>query len=502
MSSVKNKFCIFALSLLAATSASSDPLADPGDSGLRHDVQLLSDAGIITGPVTTWPIAWAQIDADINNIPKDIKFSLATARALARVQSRLQLNKRNGGVRKGTYMRGGSEAQFIRSFDDTPRGDAEAGAYVDWMGGHFAGRLELSYALNPEDDKEYRLDGSWIGVALGNWMFSAGYQERYWGPAWQGGLILSNNARPRPGVSLRRIRTTPFESKWLSWIGPWSFSLFTEQLEGGRAVSDALLYGLRIAFRPLERLEIGLSRSSQFGGEGRDVGFDTIVNVITGKTTSTGAAVGSAEGINSLGGGDLRWHLPYIPYVDAAIYGEFIGEDEKGGVPDLFLAQGGIEFWGGLGSHGASWRLVYERTDTKANVFDSEEVDGSEAFGIAYNNGDFPTGYRYRGRSLGYPADGDALLHSARLIFVTPEDQQFRLVATTGELNRGADQRPVLASRNSLTPRREDVDAIDLGYSHQFRWLKLDLGLGFTHREFTGGDSKKVHGWVGLSREF
>ena len=37
----------------------ADPWLAPGDEGLRSDIQLLADAGILRGPVTTWPLVVA-----------------------------------------------------------------------------------------------------------------------------------------------------------------------------------------------------------------------------------------------------------------------------------------------------------------------------------------------------------------------------------------------------------------------------------------------------------
>ena len=38
----------------------ADPWLAPGDEGLRSDIQLLADAGILRGPVTTWPLVLAR----------------------------------------------------------------------------------------------------------------------------------------------------------------------------------------------------------------------------------------------------------------------------------------------------------------------------------------------------------------------------------------------------------------------------------------------------------
>src|SRR5699024_6859627 len=99
--------------------------------------------------------------------------------------------------------------------------------------------------------------------------------------------------------------------------------------------------------------------------------------------------------------------------------------------------------------------------------------------GVAYNNSQFPTGYRYRGRAIGYPADGDARLNSVRAIYATAGGDIWTLSAASGELNRDN----VNQAKNSLTPRSEDIRAINLAYSRPFRWGDVTLGLGYTQRE-------------------
>ena len=60
--------CTWLLALFgagAASVASADPWLAPGDAGLRSDIQLLADAGIIRGPVTTWPMSWPDLARDV-----------------------------------------------------------------------------------------------------------------------------------------------------------------------------------------------------------------------------------------------------------------------------------------------------------------------------------------------------------------------------------------------------------------------------------------------------
>ena len=89
-----------------------------------------------------------------------------------------------------------SEPRVIRTFENTPRAEGEASAKLAWVGERFAFNLSATYVSNPFDGDEFRPDGTYVGVALGNWMLTAGWQERWYGPGNDGSLILSSNARP------------------------------------------------------------------------------------------------------------------------------------------------------------------------------------------------------------------------------------------------------------------------------------------------------------------
>jgi len=56
-----------ALLILVFTVSNSiaGPLVQPGDIGLRHDIQVLADYGVIRGPLSTWPLSWDAIATDL-----------------------------------------------------------------------------------------------------------------------------------------------------------------------------------------------------------------------------------------------------------------------------------------------------------------------------------------------------------------------------------------------------------------------------------------------------
>src|SRR5512134_3241037 len=75
---------LFVCGFLGAA-ANADPWLAPGDEVLRSDIELLADAGILRGPVTTWPISWPDIARDVL-AAEERGLDDATAHALMRVR--------------------------------------------------------------------------------------------------------------------------------------------------------------------------------------------------------------------------------------------------------------------------------------------------------------------------------------------------------------------------------------------------------------------------------
>ena len=315
-------------SLLAASTAVAEPMAAPGDMRLRHDLQLLNDSGVINIPLTAWPVSLGDVHnalAEANTAQLDG----STLLAFERIRHRLSWELDIGAVDFIFGASGSSEPRVIRTFENTPRADGEARAKLAWVGERFAINLAASYVSNPIDGDEVRPDGTYVGVALGNWMLTAGWQERWFGPGRDGSLILSSNARPSPGIAIQRNNSTPFKTKWLSWMGPWTFTSFMSQLDDERAVKDALLFGVRGSIRPLSGLEIGLSRTAQWCGDGRPCDFSTFVDLLLGNDNQGVNVDPEDEPGNQLGGIDIRWALPR--QIPVALYMQWIGEDGRGG---------------------------------------------------------------------------------------------------------------------------------------------------------------------------
>jgi len=306
------------------------PWVGPGDPLFRHDLQLLADAGIFSAPLQSWPVSYVDVQQALSRDPGRLSAGLAEAYARVRRRFRAQ---RYPGLRRGSRVSLAAEPLRYRTFQATPRERIEAASWLDWLGDRVAARLEVQAVAGPDDGDRLRFDGSVLAVTLGNWIFTAGARDRWWGPGWDGSLLLSTSARPVPGIGFQRKQAKPFRWPLLSWLGAWKLEGFAGRLESGRAVPRAKLLGLRFSCRPSRDLEIGLSRTAQWGGEGRPEDLDSFFDLLLGRDNrgSDGITAANEPG-NQLGGIDWRWRAPLGRtglFVNTAKYLEQLKNDSK-----------------------------------------------------------------------------------------------------------------------------------------------------------------------------
>lgn len=416
---------------------------DPGDMQFRSDLQLVSDAGLYDGPITTWPIA---ID-DLSRVflvyepPDDLQPWVREA--AARIARRVSMEAGRSTHYLSAAVHGGNGPTRLRGFADTPREQAGAELRAAGRSGSLDYRMAVSYQPDADDDRDWRLDGSRVGVSAGNWRLSVGAVPRWWGPGWEGGLIQSTSARPVPAMAFENVRANRFETRWLSWLGSYRLVLFAGELESGRTVANPKLLGARFNFRPTDGLEIGLSRMAQWGGEGRPEDFDSLIDLIFGRDNVGDSGIDEDnEPGNQLGGIDVRWRSPIgdWPY---ALYGELIGEDEAGGFPSRFVALGGGEVWGEAPWGGGHYRLRVEATDTATEFYKSQT-----RYNTAYEHGIYQTGYRYRGASLGHVMDNDGVMVSIGATLVRPRGGIWDVAARRVMLNRDGRNRRAIHTQS------------------------------------------------------
>jgi len=449
------------------------PVAPAGDIGLRHDIQVLADYGVVSGPATTWPISWDAVAADLQvAVDSKVIFPNAVERTMQRLIGRANRELLRGRPRMNGRLSLAEKPSRIQSFDSTPREEGEVSAGLSWYGERVSLDLNATGAYEPLDGKEARPDGSRIAIDMGNVTLAASTMDRWWGPGWDGSLILSNNARPIPALTISRNRTHAFSTKFLNWLGPWDLETIFGQMEEEREIPNARFFGMRFVFRPTKSLEIGMSRTAQWCGDERPCGFDVFTDLFLGKDNIGDAdTTEDNEPGNQLAGFDLRWSNMWFGQ-PSAIYAQAIGEDEAGGFPSRYLGQIGIET-SGFFRNRWSYRWFAEWAGTSCDIVKSEP-----GFGCAYNHTIYETGYRYRGRAIGHSAEGDAQIVSSGLIFVRDDETQWSVLIRTGDLNRGSPD-----ARNTLTPIPLELTSIDLTYGRSLSWGRLEFGVGYEQLE-------------------
>jgi hypothetical protein len=479
------------LIFMTAMPALAEPWVPPGDLLLRHDLQLLDDSGAMHAPLTTWPLSLDDIGRGLASIDRS-ELAPSAREAYARLSERLgRQSDTDPDFRLSAAL--AEEPRVIRGFEDTPREEAQAGGAVAWAGDRLAINLQATAVSNPSDGDSFRPDGSWVGLTLGNWLLSAGWQERWWGPGRDGSLILSTNARPTPGFAIQRNHSTAFETKWLSWIGPWSLTAFLSELDDERVINDARLFGMRVTFRPIESLEIGLSRTAQWCGEDRPCDFSAFTDLLLGNDNRGVNVDPNEEPGNQLAGIDMRWRLPRgIP---VALYMQWIGEDTRRGGPEPgdWLRQAGIEHWGRIGS--LQHRTHFEVADTQCRQggFGFSEVDPD----CGYEHSIYRTGYRYNGRSLGHGADGDSLVYSLGTTLIESAGHGWNLSVRRMEINRAGSA----GLPHTLSATAEDRTDILVSHDRLTPIGRIRIGIGYKRleNEVSGVSSNDVESFVGWS---
>jgi hypothetical protein len=460
----------FAMLTLWAFAASAEVLAPPGDLRIRHDVDLLNDTRAIDITATAWPISWGEVQTAL----ADVDRSSLTTPQLAAFDRLFRQSRDELDTGLWTFDLGASVAdnpRFIRTFENTPIDEIELTGKLSWVGERFTINLQGTLVEDPFDGDEFRPDGTYVGVALGNWMLTAGWQARFWGPGRDGSLILGNHHRPPPGITLQRNNSTPFETKWLSWLGPWTLTTFMQQLDDDRAVKDALLFGIRGSIRPVKGLEIGISRTAQWCGEGRPCDLGTFADLLIGNDNRGVNVDPEDEPGNQLGGFDIRWSLP--KNIPVTAYMQWIGEDGRGGGGAIgsWLRQLGLELHGSIA--GLSHRTHIEVSDTMCREGGFGFSDAKP--NCAYRHPIYATGYRYEQRAIGHGMDGDGLSYSIGSTLVQSAGHVWNVSLRHMEINRDGAAQP----GHTISPTAQDLTDIQITHERHTAFGRFTVGVGY-----------------------
>ncbi len=455
------------LIVLYAPAAAADPWLAPGNIQTRQDIELLADSGVIHMPMTTWPIPWGSLAAQLAVVRTD-RLSEAQQVAYERLVEDIR-GVQAGGSHLGDMVKAAPGRPALHWFGDSTRGKSAAGASFAGYNGNLAFRLNVSAVYGSRDHQRARFDGSYLSVALDNWILTAGQINQFWGPAWSGSLILGTNARPVPGIMLSRNVSTPFQTPILHWLGPWTFTMFAGKLGEDRYIPHPFLLGARLAFDPLNGLEVGFSRTAQFGGRGRPQGLNCLWKTIAGQTNvQPGTTVDCA---GQMAGFDVRFH---IPDTRLALYSQFNATDSSHFGLSKWTTLSGLSMWGTVGRYGANYRAFLEYANTTVNAYKTPVIN------TEYENHIYKSGYNYRGVVMGYPTGNDSELWTLGLTLQGTDNGELTFLLRHGALNKDNSNVNLPWGGNKLAPVRTSLNEMDVYYTPSFWHRHLSFELGVT----------------------
>lgn len=426
---------------------------------LRTDLNWLNQQGVIQISTSTWPMSAEEIQRALSQA----KITDSTQQAV--INSVLKIMSQDQQTLKLGLFAESDQKNLPQQFADGQKSQYQARIELNGGGANWDARLRVNAEkdLQIDHDQDINVEGSYLAGKLWNQWIIAGQIPTYWGPGHEGSLIRGDASRPVYGVTVQRALQTPFETKWLSWIGPWQYQAFAGQLDDYSAIQDAKLISLRFTAQPLSYLEIGASRAIQWGGEGRPESLSSLWDAWSGSKDNGGT--GEPDPSNQIAGLDARLNLQHLFQVPVSLYGQYVGEDEAGYLPAKKMYLAGADYSAKLGK--MPLQLYGEWADTRTN---------GNVRGISYNHHNYTDGYYQHGFALGHGLGGDA-----QMVSLGGDLRIDSMNRVTGRILNAKVNQSLNATKNNHAFKYDDeIQALDLTWSH---YIRPDIPL-------------KINGWV------
>lgn len=428
---------------------------------LRTDLNWLNQQGVIQISTSTWPMSGDEIQR-----------ALSQAKVLNNTQQKVidsiqnALKADNQTAKLGLFAET-DQKNIPQAFGDRAKAQYVGSLEFNAGGENWDAKLRVNGEKDPHIDNghDVNVEGSYIAGKLWNQWVIAGQIPTYWGPGHDGSLIRGDASRPVYGFTVQRAEQKAFESKWLSWIGPWQYQAFAGQLDDYKAVPDAKLLGFRLTAQPLPYLELGASRTLQWGGEGRPENWDSLWNAIKGNDNFEN---GDEDKSNQIAGFDARLNLQTLLNVPVSVYGQYVGEDEAGMLPSKKMYLAGTDYSSSFKN--MPYQLYVEWADTTTN---------GDPLGISYGHRVYGDGYYQHGFPLGHAMGGDGEMISVGGNIRFDVMNRLSGRAIYAKVNQSAG---IFGDHeiNLAFPEKDKIKALDLTWTH---YIKPTMPL-------------KINGWV------
>ncbi len=384
---------MFTFSLLISGTTIAEPWIGTDDVYLRNAIEQLSNHGIIKRPVNTYPLMWQGIAQDLKAVDhKQLSHELSFA--LTHVSHALKFAQKTHV--SGIKIKTNSEPDTLQSFGERYQEEAAIQGYNVMMGDRVTAKVAVQASTEANNNKDLVYDDSYMAILFANWVVSVEQINRWWGPANDNALLLSNNASPMPGIRFSRVNTDYYGPQWLSFIGAWNFTtLLTQQkhhviIDKKRITRNNKFFAARFSAKPIAGLELALSQSAQFDGKNQGHDLSDYSNVFIGhnkRNDETGL-----NEYNQLISFDFKYATTSLKQ-NFALYGELAGSQNNNLIPENKLYTAGIESF--FGSEDYLIKTYLEYSDTTANCAENNKPHCS------YKHPNFDSGYYQYQQNIG-----------------------------------------------------------------------------------------------------
>jgi hypothetical protein len=454
------------LAVLGTGRAAASPWAEVGDERLRSDIEILATARMVDGITSQWPMSWRGLYGRLNdNAALNFQPDYVAA-AASRVRSRAIMETQTGFQTIATLDLT-NQPSVVRDFSALGREAAQVGLSFQYNMDTTSFRLNVgAQTSDRHDHRTLMLDGSYIAQLIGNSIVYAGYMPHWWGPGWMSAMSLSNNARPFPHVGIMRADTSAFTWPVLRWLGPWQLEAFVGVLDGDRLNRNTIYDAVRLSFNPLPGLEIGIARMDEMCGTGQPC--KPLAQWLHFSNNKHNINQMNDEGLIDI---HYSGHLGRLPF---SVYAQEMNEVQSNPLPQTVSHLYGGTIWATRPEGIARLTVEWASSIPTYQLF-----WGHVDHGMAYNNGQYRDGMRYRDRALGSSLDSDSQLLSIAADWSSSRQWDYKLTfyhadvsnpyITTGLLGTGA--------YNAVTTSPVRINMVEGRMSFPFRRMMVDLAV-------------------------
>ena len=481
-------FALIALPILKL--AHAEPFINTQDLHLKANLQHLKNASLLDAPINTYPLMWVDINRSLNKINLS-QLSPSEYDSYQQIKNAYQKAKRK---ELKLSANAASSAKRFTSFGDDYRNKNNITLSASSVSDYIAYKLSPTLTTSSIDGDRFQLNDSYVALRLGNWNFSLGTQDRWWGPGWDSNIGLTNNARPMISAAVTRNVSLPLTIPFTdNYQIPWNVTSFMGKMEEDRHISDTLLWGFRFTFIPIENLEISLIRLAQWGGDGRSKSLSTFVDLFLGKDNcgidglDCGANKENEPG-NQQAGYDLRYSFQLFN-TPMSFYGQYFGEDgdASGGINFITKPAVQVGFDGQINLFSQTTTVFIEYTDTYKTCGKNEVVGN-----CFFEHHIYQTGMRYKKRNIGHLYDNDAESIVLGLIGQTENGLKWDTRLRYIQLNQDdSDRYPNDPNKgNTVTKVAEDLLMLSANATKRIDNISYKIGAEFSQSKYTQKDDE------------